>query len=83
MTLTVDARGDGSPSIGRDVQFESHNGQDCGSFNPDPASTNAQGVAKIIFTAGQVTGNGNQGNAQVDITSGPQHKLSVIHVRKN
>jgi hypothetical protein len=61
VTLFVSASSSGSSVGGREIDFNIHNGDDRGSFNPNPAQTISGSEAAIVFTPAK------KGKAQIQI----------------
>jgi hypothetical protein len=61
VTQEVQAGMGGSPDGGRSVRFSIHNGDDRGSFAPNPATTGGDGRARTVFTPAK------NGKAQIRI----------------
>lgn len=61
VTLNIGASSGGSSVGGRDIYFAIHNGEDRGSFSPDPAQTVQGATTPIVFTPKK------KGKAQIQI----------------
>lgn len=60
LSIATSATGSGGAS-GRSVKFNIHNGNDRGTFSPNPAMTDGAGNAKVSFTAAK------NGKAQIQV----------------